>query len=292
MSTRPTPECPETCSARAPLAGAAPPREGRRRHRAAAAWTALAAILLLLVVVTAPRAARAQTRSARAAAPGALYAVFVAVADYHGENRDLTETVHATRTLADALLRAGVLDAGRSVMLTDAGATVASVRRALHALAARVTPRDTLLFVFNGHGDRTALQVRGGSVAATQLAAWLDPIPGRQLLVLDSCRSGGMAWIARARPSRFGLFSSRADEPSYSYTGGVGGLLTYALQTSVRHRVPLGLDGAVEAEPLARYAADFYARLNPRGCHLVAIVHREHGPAVLWRVPGRSGRAS
>jgi len=68
------------------------------------------------------------------------------------------------------------------------------VERTLAGFADIVTPQDTFVFYFAGHGDRrdnvAYLPLRFGRITEDRLNELLDDIPGRQLVIIDSCFSG------------------------------------------------------------------------------------------------------
>ena len=84
----------------------------------------------------------------------------VGVSDYGDAQNHLDFTDEDATKLAETLRTDGSLN-DASVVLTNAEATVAGVRRAFARVAAQAGPQDTFLFFFSGHGDQTDVTVSG-----------------------------------------------------------------------------------------------------------------------------------
>ncbi|MBS3142857.1 caspase family protein [Candidatus Woesearchaeota archaeon] len=114
---------------------------------------------------------------------------------------------HVSHYLVDALNDALTMDtilkqwgAERPSLFVDAPYITSDdlsaeyVERTLAGFADIVTPRDTFVFYFAGHGDRrdnvAYLPLRFGRITEDRLNELLDDIPGRQLVIIDSCFSG------------------------------------------------------------------------------------------------------
>lgn len=197
-----------------------------------------------------------------AAGAGTTYGIFVGVSRYEGENDDLPHTADDARRLARSFEQAGWMARRNAVVLTDGEATLDRVRQAFNALAPRVGAADTVVFFFDGHGSSSTLDLRGDDLSRRELGRLLDRVPGRSLLVLDSCEAGGFASVVRGHPGRAGLFSSRANESSSTAPEvGAGGWLAYNFRRAVDGGVRRRADGTVDLDDVVRYVErDYRAR--------------------------------
>lgn len=174
-------------------------------------------------------------RSAAAVAPplrgaaGRTLALSVGISDYGGRASDLDNTAEDARALERVLLRRVGVAPADSVLLVDDEATVGRFRASLAALAGRMTAADQLVLFFSGHGGRVrrssyqaadpdgvdeTLSFYDADLTDDELAAALDSVPGRILVILDSCFSGGFAKDVISAPGRMGIFSSEEDVTS------------------------------------------------------------------------------
>lgn len=206
----------------------------------------------------------------QAAVPGGprVYAIMVGVSDYGGAAGDLPYTDEDAEKLAETLQRGGVLNPA-SVVLTNADATVAGVRRAFQQVALQAGPDDMFLFFFSGHGtqeaiDASALEpdgrmesivLRDGEISDREMAQLFNGLNTRlSLLVLDACFSGGFARNVVGRPGVMGLFSSEEDLTSaVADKFEAGGYLSHFLRTGLAGSGDVDGDGMVTAGELATY---------------------------------------
>lgn len=196
-----------------------------------------------------------------------VFAVMVGVSDYETQN-DLEFTDEDARKLAETLRADGSLN-DASVVLTNAEATVAGVRRAFARVAAQAGPQDTFLFFFSGHGDQSEVAVSGlepdgkseaivlqdGEITDTEMASLFGSLRTRlSLLVIDSCFSGGFARNVVDRPGVMGLFSSEEDLTSaVADKFQAGGYLSHFLRAGMGGEADGDGDRLVTAGELATY---------------------------------------
>jgi hypothetical protein len=197
-----------------------------------------------------------------------VFAVMVGVSDYGGAQTPLDFTDEDARKLAETLSADGSLN-DASVVLTNAEATVAGVRRAFARVAAEAGPEDTFLFFFSGHGDQSevavsglepdgkseAIVLRDGEISDTEMATLFGSLRTRlSLLVIDSCFSGGFARNVVDRPGVMGLFSSEEDLTSaVADKFQAGGYLSHFLRTGMGGEADADGDRLVTAGELATY---------------------------------------
>lgn len=197
-----------------------------------------------------------------------VFAIMVGVSDYGGTANNLPFTDEDAIKLSETLQRGGVLNPS-SVVLTNAEATVGSVRRAFERISREAGPDDMFLFFFSGHGSQQDTQVsalepdgrsesivlRDGQISDQEMAGLFRSLNTRlSLLVLDSCFSGGFARNVVDRPGVMGLFSSEEDLTS-AVAGKfqAGGYLSHFLRAGLAGAGDLDGDGVVTAGELATY---------------------------------------
>ncbi|MDI1328143.1 MAG: caspase family protein [Brevundimonas sp.] len=197
-----------------------------------------------------------------------VFAVMVGVSDYGGAQSPLDFTDEDARKLAETLRADGSLN-DASVVLTNAEATVAGVRRAFARVAAQAGPQDTFMFFFSGHGDQSDAQVSGlepdgksesivlrdGEISDGEMAGLFGTLRTRlSLLVIDSCFSGGFARNVVDRPGVMGLFSSEEDLTSaVADKFQAGGYLSHFLRAGMGGEADGDGDRLVTAGELSTY---------------------------------------
>jgi hypothetical protein len=214
--------------------------------------------------------------SAPAADLGSVYGVFVGISDYPGDDNDLSYTAADARLVADAMGRGAGMRAGDGVVLTDAAATAANVRRAIQDVGARAGANDVFVFFFSGHGDRVAsaaptrsdpdgldetIELYDAAIDDDELSELLSLVPARvALVVLDACFSGGFAKDVISHPGRMGLFSSEEDVTSQvADKFRAGGYLSQFVADGVGDRqADTDGDGALTALELSQYLHERY----------------------------------
>lgn len=219
------------------------------------------------------RAAAGRLPPVRGAADRTL-ALLVGISDYGGRLSDLDRTADDAVRLRDALLTRTGLAAEDAVLLVDDGATVDRFRRSLEALAARMTVADQLVLFYSGHGGRLrrsgpqpadpdavdeTLSLYDGELTDDELAALLDAVPGRVLLVLDSCFAGGFSKDVITVPGRMGVFSSEEDvTSSVADKFRAGGFLAVFLAEALEGDWADDGDGQLTALELSHYLHERY----------------------------------
>lgn len=201
------------------------------------------------------------TEPAAAQGSGRTFGIFVGISDYQGENDNLAGSAADAVQLARAFQQAGWMERSNAVVLTDREATADNVRQAFRTIAPRVGANDTFVFFFDGHGASSVIDLRGPDLSRNELGRLMDRVHGRQLLVLDSCSSGGFEPIVRGRANRAGLFSSRANETSSTAPEvGAGGWLAYAFREAVAGGVQRRDDGSLDFDEVVTYVRAQYRR--------------------------------
>jgi hypothetical protein len=216
---------------------------------------------------------------------GTTYGIFVGISHYGGDNADLPGSAADAVQLARTFQQAGWMQRSNAVVLTDAQATAGGVRQAFQVLSQRVRPNDTLVFFFDGHGNRRELDLVGPDIARSELGQMMNRVQGHQLLVLDSCEAGGFAPLVQGQDHRAGLFSSRATESSSTAPEvGSGGWLAYAFRQAVGGGVRRRPDGSVDLNDVIAYVRRQYTEhhVTPEQ-NLVAVSDRSQAFAIGGR---------
>lgn len=100
---------------------------------------------------------------------GTTYGIFVGISHYGGDNADLAGSAADAVQLARTFQQAGWMRRSNAVVLTDAEATAGGVRQAFQTMSQRVRPNDTLVFFFDGHGNRRELDLVGPDIARSEI---------------------------------------------------------------------------------------------------------------------------
>jgi hypothetical protein len=212
----------------------------------------------------------------QASVPGGprVFAVMVGISDYGGYASNLAYTADDAIKLAEDLRRDGLLNPA-SVVLTDAGATVAGVRAAFAQVAAQAGPNDIFLFFYSGHGSQvrgaaSAVELDGmtetivmvdGQISDAEMAQMFASVSTRMsMIVLDSCFSGGFARNVVSRAGIIGLFSSEEDLTSQvAVKFQAGGYLSHFVRTGLGGEANADGDDMITAGELTQYVRRKYA---------------------------------
>jgi hypothetical protein len=211
------------------------------------------------------------------AGSGQIYGIFVGISEYGGRASDLAYTDRDAVRVRDAMLRSTRMVADNAVLLQNAAATREAFVSAVRGIAARATARDTLVIFFSGHGGRQprptgfdradpdgldeTLEFADEGLIDDDLNELLGTVrAGRQLLVLDSCFSGGFSKDVISAPGRMGLFSSEEDVTSaVAAKFRAGGYLSVFFADSLTERyADENGDGELTALEMSHYIAECY----------------------------------
>jgi hypothetical protein len=178
----------------------------------------------------------------------------VVVAGLGGEPQYETQFDEAARAVAQAL-GAAAGDPARVTLLEGPGATAGALEARLRELRTRVKPEDSLALVLIGHGsfdgEQYKLNLPGPDVTAAALARWLDAVPAKQQLVVNTTSASGGALEALRRPGRWLISATRSGGERNATQFGV-----YWAQALASPAADLDKDGWISA----REAFDFAAR--------------------------------
>ena len=203
---------------------------------------------------------------------GRIYGIFAGIADYPGEANDLSYTDEDAVRVRDALLAGAGMRPEDAITLLNSDATLANMREAIRTTSNKLTPADTLVIFYSGHGSRQVrqdgpdsfdpdgldetIELYDGSMTDDELRILLEDVrAGITLLVLDSCFSGGFAKDIISVPGRMGLFSSEEDVTSQvAVKFRAGGYLSVFFDEAVRGRyADTDKDGVLTAVELSQY---------------------------------------
>jgi hypothetical protein len=146
------------------------------------------------------------------------WALIVGVDRFQGGTRPNYGAVNDAADVRAALLKAGWADDHIKV-LTDAGATAATVRAGLQWLVDHSGPNSLSVFHYSGHvkqvGNTEYLWPHDNAfIADTELAGKLRQLKGRAWVDISGCEAAGFDEGISA-PNRLFTASSRANEKSY-----------------------------------------------------------------------------
>lgn len=232
---------------------------------------------------------------------GRIYGIFAGIADYAGDDGDLTLTDQDALRARDALLEGAGMSPDDAYTLLNSDATMANFTGAMDAIAADIGPDDTLVIFYSGHGSQheraggpsnsdpdgldESLVLYDDNLLDDQLAAMLDGMnAGRVLLVFDSCYSGGFGKDVIAAPGRMGIFSSEEDVTSLvADKFQAGGFLSVFFEDAVRSQFADGdRNMQLTAMELSEYIHERYRfDVKPEGSE--ASSARVTGPASVYQ---------
>ncbi|MHC1579134.1 MAG: caspase family protein [Candidatus Alkanophagales archaeon] len=216
------------------------------------------------------------------------WAVLVGIADYVGWVNDLEYADDDALDMRAALVNGGWRDDHIRLLLDDE-ADKPEIVAALLWLAANADPDDIALFFFSGHGtcgadmpppdeadgyDEYLCTHELAGIRDDELAALLDGIKARTVVIIDSCFSGGMARQRRAKTladehvalkdgfdkdvaaeNRVVLAACDADEYSYEYSFLKNGVFTFFVVRGLEGYADADGDDHVSAEECFSFAS-------------------------------------
>lgn len=217
------------------------------------------------------------------AGPPTLYVLAIGVSDYAGSLKlryAASDAELITKTLKEKSDK--LFSKIETKIVTNKQATKKEIMAQLQALGEKMTPRDTAVVFFSGHGHRDKdgnqflVPVDVNPVALNQtcisgdyLKNALGDLPGRVIAVMDSCHSGGAAQGSKRRTmfeelvrdlvsDDYGvivLASSLGEEVSFENTAVKAGFFTAALVEGLSGKADLNNDGQIFLNELEGYAA-------------------------------------
>jgi hypothetical protein len=221
----------------------------------------------------------------RADGEGRVLGIFAGISDYSQLRAvdpgwgDLSYTAADAVRIYDALVDRAGMDPNDAHLLSDLQATRANLEAAFRDMAARVSPQDTFVFFYSGHGGQVprvggfdmldadgydeTLALSDQEITDDDVRALFDSIRARvAVIILDSCYSGGFAKDVVSAPGRMGLFSSDEDVPSLvADKFEAGGYLAFFLKEAVQNgEADENDDSAIDAIELSQYLRMRYGR--------------------------------
>jgi hypothetical protein len=202
-----------------------------------------------------------------------VYLLSVGVSDYERMNQ-LDRTDQDATKLAETMQRGGMLGS-ESATLINAQATRANFEQAVRSISSAIGPDDLFLVFFSGHGGKNevapsierdgvseTIEMFDQSIADYELAAMLEPVHARTLLVLDSCFSGGFDDIINNRVGRMGVFSSDSDLTSLvADKFEAGGYISHILQLAMEGQADANGDATITAGELSEFMRTTFYRI-------------------------------
>ncbi|QZH75765.1 MAG: pre-peptidase C-terminal domain-containing protein [Erythrobacter sp.] len=193
-----------------------------------------------------------------------VFALTVGVADYERIS-PLDRTDEDAERVSAALRSAGVL-APESVTLLNSRATRANFQAALTDLTNAMGEEDLLLIFYSGHGEKVenmttehdgsaeTMELFDAPLYDYELAAMMENIDARTLLVIDACFAGGFDNVIDQRVDRMGIFSSDEDTLSLVATREkAGGHISHIFRQAIEGGADLDGDREVTAGELSEF---------------------------------------
>jgi WD40 repeat protein len=219
-----------------------------------------------------------------------LYVLAIGVADYRARGLRLHYAAQDAQALAGAFQKHSqpLFHDIRVRLLTDGKATRAGVLQGMKWLRQEVTQRDYAVVFFSGHGHRDADgtlyflpadvdpdDVASTSVTAEQIMNPLKALPGKILVLLDTCHAGGVGGgkrksltddlvrdLVREESGLAVLCSSTAREESLENNEHRLSNFTLAVVEGLSGKAGKALNGAVYLHHLDAYVTDRVKQLS------------------------------
>ena len=139
-------------------------------------------------------------------------ALVIGIADYQSV-KDLNYSDDDARGMKDGLIEIGFSSQNITTYI-DSQATKNAIKNAISSVAVRSTSSDLFIFYFSGHGgtydsDIAPIDEADGfdeylvpydaninissQIRDDELKSWLSSVPGKKVVILDSCHSGGFS---------------------------------------------------------------------------------------------------
>ena len=185
------------------------------------------------------------------------YVVCVGVADYPGFENDLRVSANDALTIHKIYSANGHSDVR---CLTNADATVASVKRAMEQTFAKATANDAVTFFFSGHGIQGAFVCADGFLYYKDVVAVMMHSPAKtKMVIADACFAGKMRTNGKHSPKNdtsgknvMFFLSSRTNEKSQE-TQFANSLFTLFLERGLRGGADTDRDRTITAGELYEF---------------------------------------
>jgi hypothetical protein len=253
--------------------------------------------------------------AARPAAALPATTFLIAVGNNHGDagEEELLYAERDARELSEVLHRTGGIASSNTQLLL--GEDVNAVRRTLIDVNARLRsqndPQSAVLFYYSGHADAQDLHLGGSRLPFAELRGLMEGSPaGLRLLIVDSCRSGGVSRVKGVRAgqsfeitlqepmSAQGLVimtSSAASESSQESDALKGSFFSHHLMSALRGAADRDGDGQVTLTEAYSYTYEQTLRSTGRTLEVQHPTYsydvKGRGEVVLSQ-PGRLDRGS
>jgi hypothetical protein len=216
-------------------------------------------LLLLPLLVAGVLSGTVAATAAPAPAAGERWALLVGIDRFQGGTRPNYGAVADVADVKQALIKAGWADDHIRV-LTDGGATAATIRSGLQWLVDRSGPNSLSVFHYSGHvkqvGTTEYLWPHDNRfIADTELAGKLRQLKGQAWVDISGCEAAGFD-EGVSSPSRLFTASSRANEKSYELPDMRQSVFTLLLveQGLVQGKADGNRDGKVSVQEAFAYA--------------------------------------
>ena len=163
------------------------------------------------------------------------WALLMAINDYPGSN-DLPYSINEILSFKTTLLNGGNWLESNIKVITDDEVNITGIDNAINWLSMNADEDDITIIYYAGHGGQTStneyINVINGSISDTELNDKLESIPGKTIVIIDACHSGGFIQELKQR-NRIILTACRKDNLTYQYTDFKSGIFGYFLNLSL-----------------------------------------------------------
>jgi hypothetical protein len=163
------------------------------------------------------------------------WALLMAINDYPGSN-DLPYSINEILSFKTTLLNGGNWLESNIKVLTDDEVNITGIDNAINWLSMNADEDDITIIYYAGHGGQSStnehINVINGSISDIELNDKLESIPGKTIVIIDACHSGGFIQELKQR-NRIILTACRKDNLTYQYTKFKSGIFGYFLNLSL-----------------------------------------------------------
>jgi len=163
------------------------------------------------------------------------WALLMAINDYPGSN-DLPYSINEILSFKTTLLNGGNWLESNIKVITDDEVNITGIDNAINWLSMNADEDDITIIYYAGHGGQSStneyINVINGSISDIELNDKLESIPGKTIVIIDACHSGGFIQELKQR-NRIILTACRKDNLTYQYTKFKSGIFGYFLNLSL-----------------------------------------------------------
>jgi len=162
------------------------------------------------------------------------WALLMAINDYPGSN-DLPYSINEILSFKTTLLNGGNWLESNIKVIINNEVNITGIDNAINWLSINADEDDISIIYYAGHGGQSSsneyIIIINGSISDFELNEKLESIPGKTIVIIDSCHSGGFIEELGQR-DRMILTACRKDNLTYQYSKFKSGIFGYYLNLS------------------------------------------------------------